>query len=616
MMEEYRKYEPIFGYWYLERQIGSGSFGKVFEITRKDRGTTYRSALKIISVPQNDSDIKTLMSEGKDEGSIRAYYDDILKDITHENEIMAQLKGNSNIVSYEDHQIIPHDNGIGYDILIKMELLTPLIDKLIGQKMDEKEIVRLGIDLCRALELCHRKNIIHRDIKPQNIFLSDNGDYKLGDFGISRTMERTKDGMSRKGTYEYMAPEVFRGEDYDSSVDIYSLGMVLYTLLNGNRGPFLPASPANVSAVDKEQARMRRFRGEKLPDPAGTNPMLAYIVRKACAPSPEDRYRSASQMKRDLESYYKNYCNANARNYSEYTERTAIEHNTDLPVVDGTPPVNVIPRETEGYNGKSNGGAWGKRNSRSKAVIYGIVAAVMVLIIGAAAVIGFINMRDDDDDGEGNGSTAGSSVEAADIEVVGRDINFSQVDDMETAPVDVLLMLTNNSDSPVKAVDYTISYDGDLFENRVSGGTEFSACGYIRPGETGYMYGQAFLPGNTPRKQGSIEICDAQECEDLGDYELPYGEVTAFNEEPDTYDVSVYNPNGSDVAPGSSIVIAYIANRTDLADAWGCGIVNEPVAAGEEAVLTNAIYDPGFGETIYDEHYSVLVIEKDVLGLE
>ena len=327
-MDEYRKYEPVFGSWYLSRLKGKGSFGKVFEITREEYGTTYRSALKIITVPQDEDDVKARMSEGISREAVSEYYEEILKDIINENEIMAQLKGNSNIVSYEDHQIIPHENGIGYDILIRMELLTPLLDRMIERKLDEKEVVRLGIDMCKALETCHKKNIIHRDIKPQNIFISDNGDFKLGDFGIARTIEKTTGGMSKKGTYKYMAPEVFKGENYDSTVDIYSLGIVLYSLLNGNRGPFLPAPPAKVTHNDEEEARMRRFRGEPIPAPREAGPLLTYIIRKACANMPQDRYLTAAQMRSDLENYLNNYIDRADQVLSGFaSEETVLEPN-------------------------------------------------------------------------------------------------------------------------------------------------------------------------------------------------------------------------------------------------------------------------------------------------
>lgn len=315
-MEEYKKYEPIFGSWYLSRLLGKGSFGKVFEITREEYGTTYRSALKIITVPQDEDDVKSRMAAGTGIDSISQYYEGILKEIVNENEIMAQLKGNSNIVSYEDHQIIPHDDGIGYDILIRMELLTPLIDRMMQKKLDDKEVVKLGIDMCKALELCHKKNIIHRDIKPQNIFVSDSGDYKLGDFGIARTMEQTTGGMSKKGTYKYMAPEVFRGEHYDSTADIYSLGIVLFSLLNGNRGPFLPAPPTVITANDEEEARAKRLRGEPIPDLPAAGPILSMIIRRACEFYPQNRYATAEQMRADLESYLRNYGMDSPDNYN------------------------------------------------------------------------------------------------------------------------------------------------------------------------------------------------------------------------------------------------------------------------------------------------------------
>ena len=356
-MEEYRKYEPIFGSWYLSKLIGRGSFGKVYEIVREEYGTTYKAALKIITVPQDDDDIKSRLSSGADRGSVSEYYEGILKEFVNENEIMAKLKGNSNIVSYEDHQIIPHDDGIGYDILIRMELLTPLLDRMMQKKLDEKEVVKLGIDMCRALELCHRKNIIHRDIKPQNIFISDAGDFKLGDFGIARTMEKTTGGMSKKGTYKYMAPEVFRGEHYDSTVDLYSLGIVLFSLLNGNRGPFLPAPPAKVTANDEEEARMRRFRGEPIPSPRDAGVMLSYIIKKACEADPSRRYRTAEQMRRDLESYLANYNELSVSLPAGFdNERTAVDYDAGRytgsvsPVQQGNMTVQYAGQFTGQYN--------------------------------------------------------------------------------------------------------------------------------------------------------------------------------------------------------------------------------------------------------------------------
>ena len=298
----YKQYEPLFGSWRITRQIGEGSFGKVFEIERKDFGVTYRAALKAITVPASESELLEVKADGMDDASVRTYFGSFVEELVKEFALMSRLKGNSNIVSYEDHQVIEHPDDIGWDILIRMELLTPLNRYTSTHMVTRQDVIKLGIDLCHALELCQKFNIIHRDIKPENIFVSDMGDFKLGDFGIARTVEKTTSGLSKKGTYTYMAPEVYKGEAYGSTVDIYSLGIVLYRLLNGNRTPFLPAAPAPITHADRENALARRFSGAPLPAPCHAEGRLAEIVLKACAYDPKERYSSPMQMRQELES--------------------------------------------------------------------------------------------------------------------------------------------------------------------------------------------------------------------------------------------------------------------------------------------------------------------------
>ena len=298
----YKKYEPIFGSWHINRLIGEGNFGSVYEIERKEFGTTMKAALKAITIPQNRSELESVMSEGMDEVSAATYYEDVVKDLVNEVLIMTKLKGNSNIVSYEDHTVVPHDGTIGWDILIRMEVLTPLIEHINTRQLTRKDVIKLGIDLCKALELCQKHNIIHRDIKPENIFVAENGDYKLGDFGIARTLEHTMTMLSKKGTQSYMAPEVFKDATYGSNVDIYSLGIVMYRLLNDNRTPFLPAYPAPITHSDRETSLIKRISGVPIPKPVNADGRLAEIVLKACSYLPENRYESPIQMREELEA--------------------------------------------------------------------------------------------------------------------------------------------------------------------------------------------------------------------------------------------------------------------------------------------------------------------------
>ena len=302
MNGQYNAGDTVLGNWKLSRLIGEGSFGRVFEAVREDFGTTYKAAIKIITIPQRQSEIKSARAEGMDEKSVNDYFRSFVEEIVREFALMSRLKGTANVVSYEDHTVIPHQGTIGWDIIIRMELLTPLLDHTSTKTFTRQDVTKLGIDICRALELCQKFNIIHRDIKPENIFISDLGDYKLGDFGIARTIEKTTSGLSKKGTYTYMAPEVYREGAYGSSVDIYSLGIVLYRLLNDNRAPFLPEYPAPITHSDREASLAKRISGAKLPEPKNADGRLAEIVLKACAYDSKDRYSSPMQMREELEA--------------------------------------------------------------------------------------------------------------------------------------------------------------------------------------------------------------------------------------------------------------------------------------------------------------------------
>ena len=141
----------VFGKWRIERKIGEGSFGTVYEIHREDFGQVYRAALKVITVPQNETELKNVRQEGMDDESIHGYFYSVVEDIVREFALMSHLKGMTNVVSCEDYEVIPHDNGMGWDILIRMELLTPLLEYAYDHPFSRRDIIQLGIDMCKAL---------------------------------------------------------------------------------------------------------------------------------------------------------------------------------------------------------------------------------------------------------------------------------------------------------------------------------------------------------------------------------------------------------------------------------------------------------------------------------
>lgn len=299
----YKQYEPFEGVWYIRRKLGQGTYGKVFEIERQEYGHVYKAALKVMTIPTDESQVRDVVSCGMDNESVTAYFNSFVKNISNELAIMSDLKGKTNIVSYENHRVIPHPDGIGWDILIRMELLKPLLDQIAERGMTEADVIQLGIDMCSALELCRKRKLIHRDIKPENIFISEDGDYKLGDFGIARSSETMGGSLTQgMGTINYMAPEVYYKSDYGPSVDIYSLGVVLYRLLNNNRLPFYPPAPQPITFADQEAAREKRMDGQAIPFPANGSQSLREIVVRACAFRPEDRFDTPTDMKLALEA--------------------------------------------------------------------------------------------------------------------------------------------------------------------------------------------------------------------------------------------------------------------------------------------------------------------------
>ena len=285
--------------WEIVRCIGSGSSGKVYELKKKDEyGGDFHCALKVISVPGSQKEYDEML-ETMSEFAMRAKLREKVEEISNEYRLLGALRGHPNVVNCEDQMIIPHENDMGWDIYIRMELLQSLPDYVRENGMTVENVIKLGSDMCSALELCRENNIIHRDIKPQNIFVSRYGVFKLGDFGVAKA-STIRTSADKVGTYSYMAPEVYKGKGYDDRVDIYSLGMVLYWLLNERRGPFLPMPPQTPTAEQTTDAQIRRFRGETLPQPKNGGAAHKKVVMTACSYKIADRYSDPAEFKRAL----------------------------------------------------------------------------------------------------------------------------------------------------------------------------------------------------------------------------------------------------------------------------------------------------------------------------
>lgn len=289
--------------WETVEKIGEGSYGKVYKIRNTSDGFVKYSAMKVIEFPQSEYEVQEYQNMGMDYQSVKAYYEDLRENILGEIRVMESLKTGSNIVVIEDYKCVERTEGIGWTIYIRMELLESLNKCLEREKeFSQREVLKIGKDICRALECCEQNHIIHRDIKPDNVFRNPYGSYKLGDFGIAKQLDVTRSVYSQKGTSMYMAPEVAKGEHYNKSVDIYSLGIMLYKLLNHGRFPFMPAYPEIIRPGDAEKAMSKRLdEKQRMLAPVQADAQVAFVIAKATAYHAENRYTSARQMREELE---------------------------------------------------------------------------------------------------------------------------------------------------------------------------------------------------------------------------------------------------------------------------------------------------------------------------
>lgn len=267
------------GRYHILEQLGEGGMAIVYKAydTRLERDV----AVKVIRTEK-----LTIETMGR-----------TLKRFEREAKALAKLT-HPNIVPITDYG--EHDE--------KPYLVMPYLpggtlkQQLKGKPMPWEDSVRLLIPIARALHYAHQQGIIHRDVKPSNILITESGEPMLTDFGIAKilldneeTADLTGTGMG-VGTPEYMSPEQFQGKGVDARTDVYSLGVVLYEMITG-RKPYQADTPA---AVLIKQAT------EPLPKPKSFVPNLPDVVEKmllkALAKNKEDRFQDVAALGNGLET--------------------------------------------------------------------------------------------------------------------------------------------------------------------------------------------------------------------------------------------------------------------------------------------------------------------------
>lgn len=276
--------------------LGQGSFGFVYEIAHKSQTGEARYAVKVIPV----SEIAKKRKQDPEE---------CMKALSREDRVMQILKGHPNIVSIEDFAVMRERESNQSYMLIRMELLKPfsLWHDQRGE-LTQEDVVRIGIELCRAVEHCHRNKIIHCDIKPKNILVDAEDHIKLGDFGLAWIAEPVPPGDTPFELKNHNSPEAYNKQldprNFESLVkaDVFSVGINLYELSNADTDPFVPTDRQATEEERKIAVKVLMLGILPVPPPMHADGALSKIILKAIAHDPEQRYPSVRALREALEA--------------------------------------------------------------------------------------------------------------------------------------------------------------------------------------------------------------------------------------------------------------------------------------------------------------------------
>lgn len=248
--------------------------------------TNEKFIVKIMSLPASAAQLDAFLLAGAFQSQEAAvdYYQQRTEDYTGELEILQQLSRQEGFLPCEGYQAASSQDHIGFDIYILSQYRRSLERQFSKKEFTHLDALNLGLDICSALTACRRNGYLYVNLKPDNIFVTENGEYKISDLGFVKLNGLKYAAMSDAYLSEYTPPEITDAySSINETLDVYALGMILYRIYNGGTLP-----------ENKEQP---------LPAPQYADEELSAILLKACSLNPEDRYESPIQMGQMLVSY-------------------------------------------------------------------------------------------------------------------------------------------------------------------------------------------------------------------------------------------------------------------------------------------------------------------------
>ena len=252
--------------------------------------TNDKFIVKIISVPASQVQMDALLLSGAYESKEAAleYYQSLVKDISDEAEALKKLSQLEGFIAPTSWQTVPMDEDAGFNIYILSPYQHTVERTLRQESMTHLSALNLALDICAALTVCRRAGYLYIDLKPDNIYILNGKDYRIGDIGFIKLNSLKYASLPDRYRSQYTAPEIADAfSSLNTTLDVYALGLILYQVYNDGALPFKDSvAPA-----------------ESFPPPAYADYEMAEIILKACAPDPTQRWKDPVEMGQALVSY-------------------------------------------------------------------------------------------------------------------------------------------------------------------------------------------------------------------------------------------------------------------------------------------------------------------------
>ncbi len=291
-MSEPRLISPLLDGFVMGDPISSHHGVRCCPAMQVDSGSKY--IVKIISVPASQTKLDALLLAGafRDSASALQYFGELADGIVEEAVLLQRLSRLEGFVSFDKWQVVPMENGeTGFDVYLTGTYRKTLERMLHKESLTHLGAVNLGLDLCAALAVCRRLGYLYVDLKPENISVCQDHEYRICDLGFAPLSSLAYVSLPERCISAYTPPEIKDAYDpLNATMDVYAAGLILYQVYNGGVLPF-----------------EGRATSTPLSAPQYADPEMAQIILKACDPNPEVRWADPLQMGQALVSYMQSH---------------------------------------------------------------------------------------------------------------------------------------------------------------------------------------------------------------------------------------------------------------------------------------------------------------------